>query len=773
MKYQLSFVALGLLFACAEEPALPGCPGTHSLDAFGVCRARCTADPECFASEECLDQLCVPRQDQGPIVTLFRVDTPSIEPGGTVVIDYAVSFADEVLITAEDAVGTATVLGSPILAGSTFYGPITRDVRLKILATRGGATDMAELTVGVQGDLPVAIASFTASPTRIVVGESAELDWQILRGDGTLQIIQGAQVLSEDPQARPFSVQPLATTEYTLVANGLGGPVQATVMVVVDAQPQPLQILSFDAIRPNEPRPGDNAVLVWATSGAERLLLEELGGAQGDRALLDLRDPIRAEGGQWVVLPEPGLSYRLTIEANGDTKRQVLGLPSPPMPEFPVISRFEVGPGVIEQSGFPRVEWEVTPELATVVLYANGVAVWQGSGSSSYTDQSPVTETTRFDLEVSAAGAVQRARRTTFLAIEEQSEANEQQSEAQAVTPGYLRGNFREINGQANDEDWYSFVPADGDAAQAALDCTAGGLNRMLILDLYDPSGNLLHTDVGPCPVVTATHLSRAVHFLRVTALGLLSQLDTYEVFLETNPGLCGNGEVELGEACDDANGLPNDSCTPWCRDDLTQEMEARDLGELAFNPAGNAEVIPIYSRPGESAPRDRGAAVVLLPFDFPYRGARHRGIFVHTDGYLSFLPGASSAPVGGTAPNSVLAPFAADLRVPLGQNLSAYESEWEGSRAVVIDFARLQFADEPLTELSARVGLLADGRVYFRYGTLDAPGRSVQAAIDDASGGGVVQVPGCTERSNLCDVMVVPQAHLIEFGPSSSTGGN
>ena len=405
MKSHLSILAVVLCGACAEELPLPGCPTTHSLDAFGICRARCSADEQCFASEECLDQLCVPRQDQGPIVTLFRVDRTAVESGGTVFIDYAVSFADQVVITAEDSAGTATVLSSPVGAGTTVHGPITREVMLKIVATRGGAFDSKNLIVDVQGELPVAIASFTASPVRIVVGDSTSLDWEILRGDGTMQLLQGAQVLSEDPQNRPFVVQPQVTTEYTLIANGPGGPAQAAVMVTVDAEPQVLQIMSFEARQAADPEPGDNAVLVWTTSGAEHLVLEELGAGVGDRALLDLRDPARAEAGSWVVLPEPGQRYRLTIDAGTDVKRQILTFPSFPLPIRPSISRFDVSPLVFEQPQVPQVEWQVSPSDAEVTVRADGTIVWQGQGSSTLSNLQPRAETTVFDLEVRAGGA--------------------------------------------------------------------------------------------------------------------------------------------------------------------------------------------------------------------------------------------------------------------------------------------------------------------------------------------------------------------------------
>lgn len=773
MKSHLSMLALVLFGACAEEQPLPGCPGTHALDAFGVCRARCAADQQCFASEECLDQLCVPRQDAGPVVTLFRVDRSLVESGGSVLIDYAVSFADEVLITAQDSEGTGQVLSSRILVGTTAHGPIARDVELKIVATRGAAFDDEVLTVGVEGDLPVSIASFTANPARIVVGESAELSWQILRGDGTIQLLQETQLLSEDPQAQPFVVQPTLTTEYTLIANGPGGPVQASATVVVDAQPQPLQILTFDAVRANDPQPGDNAALVWTTSGAEHLLLEELGGGMGDRILLDLRDPIRAEGGSWVVLPEAGQRYRLTIEAGGDVKRQVLTLPEAPPLSLPSISRFEVSPLVFEAPQTAQVDWQVSPPDAEVTVRLDGAVVWQAQGSGSLSNLQPRSETATFDLEVRAGGAVERQRKRMFLTVAEQSERNEELALAQPVGAAYLQGDFREINGLNNDEDWYSVASPDGARIRAYADCSVINPNRMMTLELYDSNGTLLQGATAVCPEVNSAPMPQQTHYLRVTATGLLSQFESYAIYVELNQPLCGNGQVEPGEACDDNNGLPKDSCTPDCQDDRSFEMVAQSRGSLAFGPPGTPTSIPLYARPTMPEPRDSGAAALVLPFAFPYRGNRHRGVLVNADGYLSFMPGFSPRPIGPHAPNAVLAPFAADLRIPVVEELKAYESEWDGVAAVVIDFGHLQFVDGPGSDVSARVGLLADGRVLFRYGALTGQGQLVQAAIEDSTGHGEVPVPGCEARLTMCPLEALPQSTLIEFTPAPSVGGN
>lgn len=772
MKSRRTFLAVGLLLACAEEAPLPGCPTTHSLDAFGVCRARCTEDTECFASEECVDQLCLPRQDEGPVVTLFRVDASAVEPGTTVQIDYAASFAEEVVITAEDGLSSTEIWRSPVLAGSTTF-PIERDTTLTVTARRGGDQDREELQVRVNVALPVEISAFTATPARIVVGEVSALDWEILRGDGTIQVLEGARVLSEDASARPLQVEPLVTTEYTLVANGPGGPARAMVTVVVDAQPQPLQILSFDAIRADDPQPGDNAALVWSTSGAEHLLLEELGGGLGDRVLLDLRDPLRAEGGSWVVAPEPGQRYRLTIEGGNDIKRQILTLPSAPPVMLPSISRFEVAPLVFEQPQMLQIDWQVTPANAEVTVRAGGVTVWQGQGSASLTNLQPRSETTPFDLEVRAGGAVQRQRKVMFLAVDEPSERNDSQGEAQAIGPGHIRGDFQELNGLANDEDWYSVYSPNGERIRAYADCSVVNPNRMMILELYASNGVLIQGSTSVCPEVSSAPAPGETQYLRVTATGLLAQFDAYAVFLELNAPLCGNGQVEAGEACDDQNGLPGDSCTPDCQEDHTFDMSAQNRGDVAFSPPGTAQPIPIYGRPGVAEPRDTGAAAVVLPFAFPYRGNRHRGVLVSPDGYLSFLPGASSLPIGTHAPNAVLAPFAANLRLPIGEALLSYEAEWDGARAVVIDFGHLQFVDAPASDLSARVGLLEDGRVLFRYGSLSGQGQVVQAAIEDATGNGAVAVPGCEGRFRMCPIEAVPQQTLIEFEPAPLVGGN
>lgn len=770
MKTPHLWLAALFVLGCTQEEPLPGCPATHAIDAFGACRLRCGADTECLGSEECLDQLCVPREDQGPKVTVFRADRAEVPRGESIRVDYVALFADRVTIT-PDAGSSLDQISTTELIGSVTFGPIDADVGLTIVASRGGQTDTAFLQVTLAGEGPVTITAFTAQPTRIVAGQSATLDWNIVRGDGTFQLREGQVILTEDPAARPFAVQPTVDTVYTLIANGNQGPATAEVTVYVDDQPEPLEILSFEAVRSIAGRPGDNAVLHWVTSGAERLQVFELGSPQGDRLLYETRDPLRAGDGRWVVVPLPGRSYRLTIEAGSSAQNQVLSVAFPVPPPAPAIQTFTVTPRSSPPSsaGGVTLDWSVTPFDAQVTLSADGAPVQQSQGSGSFQLLFP-ERTTVFDLEVVASTGVARAREVYFVELREQEESNDDSTQAQRVEPAAIRGAFRPMAGQLDDDDWYAVSISDGHAFAAAIDCGAGPPNARTTLELFDSTGALLAGATEFCPVVTATNLTNDDYYLRASSAGGTFE---YGLFVAVLPPRCGNGVPELGEACDDGNGQPFDPCTPWCALDPEFNLGVRSLGQEPLDFGGTPGPLELLGRPGIVDLRDRGTAVVELPFEFPFFGQRHRGVFVNVDGFLSFHDGASPQPLGQALPDAVIAPFAADLVVPVVGGLSVGEGLFQGTRVVVIDVGRLNVAGAPNSDLSARVGLLEDGRILVRYRGLNAPGTQVQAGLEDGAAKVLVPMLGCDATNASCAVPQLPGNQLIEFGPLTQIGGN
>ena len=98
----------------------------------------------------------------------------------------------------------------------------------------GTTTKYAVVTVN-----PVLTSTFTANPTTLIQGSSATLNWQ------TFGLCSGVTI-NNGVGAKPCGVgsqivTPSATTTYTMITSGTGGPVTNTLQIVVVAPPPPAQ----------------------------------------------------------------------------------------------------------------------------------------------------------------------------------------------------------------------------------------------------------------------------------------------------------------------------------------------------------------------------------------------------------------------------------------------------------------------------------------------------------------------------------------------------
>ena len=100
--------------------------------------------------------------------------------------------------------------------------------------------------------------SFGANPTSVTKGASSSLTWNC--SYETSAALDGATVAASGSK----SVSPTATTTYTLVAEGTGGPVTYTVKVTVTSPPAPTCSLSAN---PNVVSKGISTSLAWTTTG--------------------------------------------------------------------------------------------------------------------------------------------------------------------------------------------------------------------------------------------------------------------------------------------------------------------------------------------------------------------------------------------------------------------------------------------------------------------------------------------------------------------------
>jgi cysteine-rich repeat protein len=318
-------------------------------------------------------------------------------------------------------------------------------------------------------------------------------------------------------------------------------------------------------------------------------------------------------------------------------------------------------------------------------------------------------------------------------------------------------------------EDWYAYdLPGPGRVVGRLLQCPPfTGLDNTPTLELFEAnSPTALLTADQPCASFESMVLPTGTYLVRVSFIGVdLSNGIEYTLGVTDLPPPCGDGMIQAPEACDDGNRAPFDTCTPECRDDPTYITSADNRGSTMFNLPGLSTPLPIHPlAPGAEA-RDRGVSILRFPFAFPYFGHRHKGVFVYTDGFLAFEPGHSTSPLGPTLPNSVVAPFAADLNLEqTGGGFGTYESSYMGATITIVDLDGLQIRGQPATHLEARVAFANTGQIVFRYG--DNNGNPpVQAGIENAESSLVLPVPPCGQGG--CSIQDLPSQQLIEFhGP-------
>jgi hypothetical protein len=154
-----------------------------------------------------------------PVINDFTSSSYTIAPGGLVTLTWSTYGADVVTLAggAVDAVGTLDV--QPL---------VTTSYVLIAASTLTPTTDVRSVTVTVNAaPLPVVIDAFTATPAKIEKGGSAKLVWQV--SNATTLSLDGQPVAP----VGSHEVMPLATTTYTLIAEGQIAPASAQITVEV------------------------------------------------------------------------------------------------------------------------------------------------------------------------------------------------------------------------------------------------------------------------------------------------------------------------------------------------------------------------------------------------------------------------------------------------------------------------------------------------------------------------------------------------------------
>lgn len=160
-----------------------------------------------------------PPPPPAPVVNDFAASSYTLSPGGSATLTWDTFGAD--LVTLDGAAVAAT--------GALDVQPLVTTTYVLVAGSSlVASTEVRTLTVAVNATpLPVTIEVFAATPAKVEKGTSSLLSWQV--SNATTLALDGRPV----PPLGSLEVGPLATTTYTLTAQGQTGPASAQVIVVV------------------------------------------------------------------------------------------------------------------------------------------------------------------------------------------------------------------------------------------------------------------------------------------------------------------------------------------------------------------------------------------------------------------------------------------------------------------------------------------------------------------------------------------------------------
>jgi hypothetical protein len=196
-----------------------------------------------------------------PLIVSFDINPPLVPSGTPTTMSWLVNGASSIYIN--NGIGLVPPSGSHIIIPgvSTVY-------TLTATNSFGTVNSTATVIVSSSSGSPV-ITTFTVSPTSILAGQSATLQWAV-NGATAISINNGIGAVGPNGSR---TVTPSGSITYTLTASNSSGMVQHTAnLVVTPASPLPV-IGSFTAT-PSEIESGHSSNLAWTVSGATTVSID-------------------------------------------------------------------------------------------------------------------------------------------------------------------------------------------------------------------------------------------------------------------------------------------------------------------------------------------------------------------------------------------------------------------------------------------------------------------------------------------------------------------
>ncbi len=749
---------LGLLGlgACAEVPAA-ACPDGTTLAEGELCRRVCSRDDDCLLTEVCTASICLPAPDDTFSIRRFDLAPTRVGAGDPIDVRYVVVGAARVELLVRrlgEADQSVAVLQEHV--GTVPFSDTLASGTLLLRATRGGDTLEEGRAFEVDFEPPaVRIDRFDADATEVGAGEAVSLVWETTGATEVVLTANDADVPINGVDGRTsHPVQQTTTFRLTATNGTVTDAAEVTVRVITDEKPV---IVRFETNR-TAMDPGDTAALIWEVENAVRL---EVKGEDG-RPLYTTTHPRRVMDGAWVVRPQTETTY--TLYAYGATEEHVTETTQvyvEQRPAVPQLRNVEIDPLYTSGQSAGTISWQVDQPAAVTVTDLSTGDVTVASGDS-YVIRTTTGgfDTRQFVVHASNAAGDAEQLVTMFQVVQEVEPNDSPSVQLQPVDNVAIGGDLDSEMPKVDVDNFGLALQGPGVIRIQQHEPCAAGVHLTLIRE-----GNEIRqasSTNSTCAQITLPSANMGPYRLRVqpTATTPGTTSIQYVIGVEVLPGaVCGNNRVEVGETCDDGGRANFDGCSGQCQ---------REAGSLYTSATTMREPpnggTPVALEALSSGNLDDAFVVIPLPFEFPFYGRRYGAVVLHSNGYLSLtpdfygVPAGLHSPLGPSVPQTTLALFAADLRVPVGPSSSIRVHPLFGGAngdAIAFTFEGLEQDGGANGRLTGSIGIASNGQIFVFYDEVGDGQTTFYAGIEDDQGERVVSLPVCEEECVGTDALV------------------
>ncbi len=216
----------------------------------------------------------------GPVVDEFSADKTTVAAGGSLILSWSTSNADDLSIS--NGIGSVTGTSKTVTAGAQ---PGVQNYTLTASKTLNGITKKAERTIQVEVVAAPTLSMVSAPITNVFANAPFNLSWSgtdavsySIRGNVAASGVATSDVDLATSTAKSITPSAAGVYTYTITAtNAVGESTSITQSVTVEANPT---ISAFTA-SPTTVTAGGNVTLFWTTTGTALSIDQSVGAVSG------------------------------------------------------------------------------------------------------------------------------------------------------------------------------------------------------------------------------------------------------------------------------------------------------------------------------------------------------------------------------------------------------------------------------------------------------------------------------------------------------------